>query len=169
MAQRASRQSSYSGSMRASLRLMAIAVLAWTVGGCAVSGHLGSLFGGTGGEGVAASAGETATGSIAATPASVRAIAADPPESDLAYARAAIVEVLARGKRDMSAPWENPQSGARGTVTPIATAYAQDGETCHGFLASYVRASSETWLQGEACQVQKGKWQVKSLKPWKRS
>jgi surface antigen len=82
----------------------------------------------------------------------------------------AIVEVLTRGGRETSAPWENPESGARGTVTPIATAYALEGAaTCHGFLASYVRDRSETWLQGEACRENKGKWEVRSLRPWKRS
>jgi surface antigen len=65
--------------------------------------------------------------------------------------------------------WENPSSGARGTVTPIASAYNQDGASCLGFLASYVRQSSEACLQGEACRAHKGKWEVKSLRPWKRS
>jgi hypothetical protein len=46
----------------------------------------------------------------------------------------------------------------------------QDGFTCHDFLASYVReGSKEAWLQGEACRVQKGRWEVRSLKPWKTS
>jgi hypothetical protein len=97
--------------------------------------------------------------------------AALPPESDLVYAKLAIAEVLARGGRGLSSPWENPKSGARGTVTPVASAYLQDGATCHDFLASYVRGGSEAWMQGEACRVAagKGRWEVKSLRPWKRS
>jgi surface antigen len=112
------------------------------------------------------------TGSIAATPVAAttgQAMAEPPAEADLAIARATVSEVLGRGGKDTSAPWENPVTGARGTVTPIASSYTQDGFTCRDFLASYVRAGSEAWLQGEACRMHQGRWEVRSLKPWKRS
>lgn len=93
-----------------------------------------------------------------------------PPEGDLAFARAAASDVLSRGGKDSSSAWENPQTGARGTVTPIASAYNQDGRTCRDFLASYVREGAESWLQGEACRAGKSsKWEVRKLTPWKRS
>lgn len=92
-----------------------------------------------------------------------------PPAGDLAFATAAAQEVLSRGNGDTSLPWENPQTGARGTVTPIATAYSQDGATCRDFLASYVREGAESWLQGEACRIEQGKWEVKNMRPWKRT
>jgi surface antigen len=94
---------------------------------------------------------------------------AQPSASDLAYARAALSDVLSRGGKDASAPWENPATGARGTVTPIASAYSQDGRVCRDFLASYVKPGTESWLQGEACRVRPGNWEVRTLKPWKRS
>ena len=82
----------------------------------------------------------------------------------------AIVDVLKRGAKEISSPWENPSSGARGTVTPIASAYDKDGVTCRDFLASYVRRQgSETWMQGEACRAKQGAWEVRSLRPWSRS
>jgi surface antigen len=92
-----------------------------------------------------------------------------PPPADLAYARAAANAVLSRGEKDTSMPWENPSTGTRGTVTPIASAYTQDGQTCRDFLASFVSGSSQSWVQGEACKQQQGNWQVRSFKPWKRS
>jgi len=92
-----------------------------------------------------------------------------PPDTDLAYARAAVSAVLSRGEKDTSMPWENPGTGARGTVTPIATAYTVDGQTCRDFLASFVNRGSQAWLQGEACRQQQGEWEVRTLKPWKRS
>ena len=92
-----------------------------------------------------------------------------PPESDLVIAKAAVSEVLSKGGKDTSVPWENPKTGARGTITPIAAAYSQDGLTCHDFLASYVRNGSESWMQGEACRLNKGKWEVRHLKPWQRT
>lgn len=108
------------------------------------------------------------TGSITPPPGAKTAEAM-PPDSDLAFARAAVREVLSRGRKDVSQPWENPATGARGTVTPIASAYTQAGETCHDFLASYVQGSAQSWLQGEACKADAGVWQVRTIKPWKRS
>ena len=45
-------------------------------------------------------------------------------------------------------PWENPSTGARGTITPLAAAYNQDGMTCRDFLASYVRNGAEVLAAG---------------------
>ena len=90
-------------------------------------------------------------------------------EGDLNHARAAATDVLSRGGKDASAPWENPDTGARGTVTPVASVYKQDGLTCRDFLASYIRGESQAWLQGEACRKAAGAWEVKSLKPLKRT
>ena len=92
-----------------------------------------------------------------------------PPEHDLAVARAAVSELLTKGGKDTSMPWENPYTGARGTITPIAQAYNQDGLTCHDFLASYVRDGNEAWMQGEACRIPQGKWEVRTMKPWNRT
>jgi len=98
-----------------------------------------------------------------------RQSAALPPENDLAVARAAVSEALTSAGQNSSMPWENPRTGARGTITPIASAYDQDGITCRDFLASYVRDGSESWLQGEACRAQKGRWEVRTMKPWQKS
>jgi surface antigen len=106
------------------------------------------------------------TGSL--RPAPPRQASTPPAETDLAIARAAASEVLASGGKDTSMPWENPRTGARGTITPIASAYDQDGVTCRDFLASYVRDGSESWLQGEACRARKGRWEVRTLKPWQQ-
>lgn len=129
-------------------------------GGCSLSGQFDSVFGER----------SERTGTIA--PPSGPKEAAQlplPPAADLAYARAAVTAVLSRGEKDTSMPWENPTTGARGTVTPLAAAYTQDGQMCRDFLASFVTGSSQAWLQGEACKQQQGDWEVRTLKPWKRS
>ena len=92
-----------------------------------------------------------------------------PTESDLAFARTAASDVLTKGDKDSSQPWQNPETGARGSVTPLAQAYANsDGRTCRDFLASYVNGRTESWLQGAACQSGHGRWEIHTLKPWKR-
>ena len=104
--------------------------------------------------------GDEATGSIGA---------ARPSETDLAFARNAASDVLTKGDKDASQPWENPSTGARGSVTPLAAAYTSDGRTCRDFLASYVYGRSESWWQGGACKSGHGQWEIHSMKPWKRT
>jgi surface antigen len=166
LARRAFRLLSYNGTAVASLRLAAALTFALGASGCAVTGPMGSMFAKSKDE-PRAEAGDV-TGSIA-KPASA-SMAGLPLETDLVFTRMAVVDVLKRGTNEISAPWENPSSGARGTVTPIASAYDRDGMTCRDFLASYVRRQgAETWMQGEACRAKQGAWEVKSLRPWSRS
>src|SRR5262245_12743657 len=138
--------------------------VALSAGGCSFSYQLGSMFEKAKDQQAAAT--ET-TGTVPES-ASAKQPASD---GDLAYARAAATEVLRRGGKGSSQPWENPETGARGTVTPIATAYNGDGFNCQEFLASYVRAGKggEYWMRGEACRVHKGNWEVRSMKPYKTS
>jgi len=103
------------------------------------------------------------TGSLGAA----RLAAPAPTESDLAYARDAASDVLTKGDKDASQSWENPETGARGSVTPLAQAYsADDGRICRDFLASYVNGATESWLQGAACKSSRGRWEIHTLKPW---
>jgi hypothetical protein len=32
-----------------------------------------------------------------------------------------------------------------------------------------VRNGSESWLQGEACRGQQGRWEVRQMRPWRRT
>jgi len=93
-----------------------------------------------------------------------------PTDGDLAYARDAASDVLTKGDKDSSQPWQNPETGARGSVTPLAQSYtSDDGRTCRDFLASYVNGKTESWLQGAGCQAGHGnRWQIHTLKPWSR-
>ena len=90
-----------------------------------------------------------------------------PTETDLAFARTAASDVLTKGDKDSSQPWENPETGARGSVTPLAQAYSSDdGRTCRDFLASYVNGRAESWLQGAGCKGGQGRWEIHTIKPW---
>jgi surface antigen len=150
-------------------------------GGCSMSYQLssydlGSMFGGSKSDAKSEANTETRsdiTGSI--TPRSgakpdAKTAAKLPPEDDLAYAKAAVSKLLALGGKHTSLPWENPATGARGTITPITSAYnGAGGQTCRDFLASHITGTSEAWLQGAACKHHTGPWQVRSMKPWKSS
>jgi len=138
-------------------------LVAPALGGCAY--QLGSLFGNG-----KAEPDTTASlpAQVADAQASVANAALSPSEADLAYARAMVSEALTRGGKDTSHPWENPHTGARGSITPLTSAYSTNGVTCRDFLASYVKDKSETWLQGEACKYTKG-WEVRTMKPWRKA
>jgi surface antigen len=127
-------------------------LIGMSVGGC-------SLWRGESGFG---RGGDDLTGSVGAR-------RVEPTEADLAFARNAASDVLTRGDKDASQPWENPETGARGSVTPLAQAYSSEGKTCRDFLASYVNGRSESWLQGAACQTRHGQWEIHTLKPWRQS
>jgi hypothetical protein len=136
------------------------AVLAVLLTGCSFSYQLDNLFGKRDEANMA--------GSLRPAP-KLRAAEGAPAGGDLEIARAAVNEVLTKGGNELSVPWENPQTGARGTVTALASAYTQDGLTCRDFLASYVKGTNESWLQGAACRAQHGKWEIRRLRPWKNS
>ncbi len=95
--------------------------------------------------------------------------AAPEAELDLSYARAAAAQALSRGSKDASLPWQNPHSGARGNITPLATSYSEAGMACRDFLASYVHGESQDWLEGAGCRTATGTWEIKRLKPLKSS
>lgn len=148
--------------LRAQAIALAVALGAATTG-CSMSYKLDSFFG------KEEKPEQTASLRPTPAPAPIQTAAANPSDNDLAYAKAAAALVLARPEKDASETWENPGTGARGTVTPIADAYTQDGFTCRDFLASYIRDGAESWLQGDACRIHQGKWTVRKMRPLKRS
>lgn len=135
---------------------MALVLIGIGAGGCSVSRP----------DGFFAKMGNDVTGSVGLPAQPSPAV---PTETDLAFTRNAASDVLARGDKDASQPWENPETGARGSVTPLAQAYSSDGRTCRDFLASYVNGTTESWLQGAACQTGHGQWEIHALKPWRQS
>ena len=88
--------------------------------------------------------------------------------TDVAAASAATSTLFERSAGEASTTWENPLTGAHGTITPLATAYRDNGIECRDFLASYVREKAEAWMQGEACRNIAGRWDVRDMKPWRR-
>ena len=174
VARRAFRRPLYSGTAVASLRLAAVLTLALGVSGCAVSGPLGSMFAKQSKDEARAYASEDVTGSVGIA-SRIAGVGLDRgpafgnrPGVSRAWPSSTCSSAAARRS---ARPGKIRRSGARGTVTPIASAYDKDGGTCRDFLASYVRRQGpETWLQGEACRAKQGaSWEVKSLRPWSRS
>lgn len=162
------RRGGYKGSGRVRLwlrrlrPLIAAGLLGLGCAGCSMSYQLDNLFSKSGGS---EKGDPETTGSI---PKAEQM----PPDADLAYARRAAADVLRGGRKDMSLSWENPATGAYGTVTPLGTDYRSEGLVCRDFLASHVKASKEAWMQGEGCRKsgdRSAAWDIRSLKLWRRS
>ena len=94
------------------------------------------------------------TGSIRATPASLHVPDGVAPKGitagDWTQAKLALDQALAARSQDVSVPWDNPETGARGTATPVGSARAG---CCRDFMISLVDGkSADRWIQGEACK-----------------
>ena len=75
-------------------------------------------------------------------------------DADMALARNAASDILSRGGKDASQPWENPETGARGSVTPLATTYASEGRVCRDFVSLEVAAPANPRARhGHACHL----------------
>ena len=149
---------------------VAAGLIAMLLGGCSM--QLSSLLpGGVSDTGptVIRTADTDTTGSIPLQMASAREIPMGMSAIDWPHAQAALKEALARTDDGPSVPWSNPASGARGTVTPIASAFTSEGLPCRNFIASHVKDGVETWSEGLACRVSANTWEVKSVKPLKKS
>ena len=134
---------------------LALAGLAAPLGGCAISTQLGPIFG--------ASDDTVATGSI--TPRD-RRFSTTMTDEDWSRAKLALGTALASEAPGAPAPWDNPASGLKGTVSPVASAYAADDRTCHAFVASLSDQASTHWYQGRACKTAETGWAIVETADW---
>jgi surface antigen len=150
--------------------LLLAAALGAGSGGCSMSMQLDSLFADKDDTQLAdkGDAGDI-TGSIPLRPSRVNMSSGNMSQTDWTFATVALREALAKGDEGASIPWHNPASGSRGTVTPVASAYVQDGSTCRNFLASTVGSGREGWFEGTACRVPRGEWDVRTARPLQKS
>ncbi len=88
---------------------------------------------------------------------------------DWSLAKSALRQALGREEAGASQPWENPTSGARGTITPVAAIYEKGGFACRNFIVSHVHDSKENWYEGTACRIHRGQWDVTASRPLQRS
>lgn len=61
--------------------------------------------------------------------------------------------------------WDNPQSGLKGTFTPVGAAYPREDRICRAFLAEI---GGDDRVQGTGCRDKRGEWAVLEVKPFKR-
>jgi surface antigen len=88
---------------------------------------------------------------------------------DWQRAKVALASALSSDGNGDAVPWDNPDSGAKGSFAAIGEAYTTDTGTCRGFRAAIDRKDADNSLQGTACADKRGEWVVTDVKPWNKS
>jgi surface antigen len=102
------------------------------------------------------------TGSIIADRSPLPALSME----DWTQASAALSLALDPQGAGAAIAWENPASGARGSITPVGAVYEVEGRICRAFLAEIGGKIPARRLQGRGCQGADGQWAVSDLKPF---
>jgi surface antigen len=87
---------------------------------------------------------------------------------DLRRATAALSTALDPQGSGASVNWDNPQTGAKGSFTPVGQAYPLDGKICRAFLADVSANETLEKLQGAACREKTAEWALTDVKPFKK-
>ena len=87
-------------------------------------------------------------------------------KDDWIVADAALASALDPQGVGAAVAWENPLTGARGSMTPIGAVYEADGLICRAFLAEIGGKAPAQRLQGRGCRGADARWAVSDLKPF---
>jgi surface antigen len=83
--------------------------------------------------------------------------------------RAALATALDPQGNGGNVRWDNPDSGARGSFSPVGNAFLIKHDICRIFIASVALKAPEQMFQGSACRNAPGEWLVRDIQPWKKS
>ena len=88
---------------------------------------------------------------------------------DWRRAKAALSTALDPQGNGSLAGWDNPDSGNKGSFTPVGKPYPLEAGICRVFLAEVDRKGDEQAMQGTACSDKRGEWTIAEAKPWKKT
>lgn len=125
-----------------------------TVTGAAAGAWVGSNIGGGAGRTVA-----IATGTLLGA-ALGRSVGESLDRADLNYYHRASQTALERGQPGQSFPWQNPQSGVSGSVTPSGYFQNQSGNYCREYTQSINIGGRMQEGHGVACRQPDGTWRI---------
>jgi surface antigen len=87
---------------------------------------------------------------------------------DIRRANAALSTALDPQGSGASVRWDNPQTGSRGSFTPVGQAHPVEGKICRAFLADVSTNDDVEKLQGAACREKTAEWMLTEVKPYKK-
>jgi len=65
--------------------------------------------------------------------------------------------------------WDNPDSGNKGSFTPVGEPFPTEAGICRVFLAEVDRKADEHAVRGTACSDKGSEWTIAEAKPWKKT
>ena len=150
--------------------LLGVVMAAMLVAGCAQSGSEKQTIGTLGGAALGGLAGSQiggGTGKLAATAAGTllggflgSSIGQSLDKADKAYASQTTQSALENGQSGVAQSWNNPDTNARGTVTPQAAYQNASGTYCRPFTQTIFVDGEQQSLEGTACRQPDGSWKI---------
>ena len=110
--------------------------------------------------------GEVTTGSLARK--AVSPLSPDLGQEDWRRAKGALAVALDPQGNGSAVNWDNPESGLKGTFTPVAQPFVKDDEICRAFLATLTQSDRTATLQGTGCRVAADEWDIRDIKPFRK-
>ena len=123
-----------------------------TLVGAVAGGLIGSQFGGTTGDRVAAGIAGAAIGGLIGN-----RIGAGMDDEDKQRAYAAQMQALEGGRSGAAVQWKNPDSGRYGSVVP-GPAYQANGQQCRQYTHTIYIDGRPQVARGTACRNPDGSW-----------
>lgn len=125
-----------------------------TLGGAVIGGVLGSKVGKGTGRGIAIGAGTLLGAALG------NQIGASLDKADMMYQNQAANRALETSPTGQSLPWQNPQSGNSGTITPSNYYQQADGTYCREYSQSINVGGRIENGYGRACRQPDGTWRI---------
>ena len=134
------------------MRLLALGLVALGGGACSMNLPIASL------------ADEPSTTSSVARRV-VSPLSPDLGVEDWRRARAALGVALDPQGSGAQVSWDNPDTGLKGTFTPVGQPFVKSDEICRAFRATVAGQKTSSALQGTACRPSGGEWDIDEAKP----
>ena len=125
-----------------------------TIGGAALGAWAGSAIGKGSGNTVAIAIG-TLLGAQLGTE-----VGASLDRADMAYYDQASQQALETAQPGETLPWQNPQTGTRGQITPSNYYQTAQGQYCREYQQNIVVGGVERQGYGTACRQPDGSWKI---------
>lgn len=109
----------------------------------------------------------------AETTGSIGRIATSPLSPDLGQedwrrAKGALAIALDPQGSGAEVKWDNPDTEASGTFTPVGQPFVKADEVCRVFLATLTLPGRSSTLQGTACRPSAEEWRINDVRPWRK-
>lgn len=125
-----------------------------TIGGAALGAWAGSAIGKGSGNVVAIAAGTLLGAALGSE------VGASLDRADMAYYRQASQQALETAQPGETLPWQNPETGTRGQITPSNYYQTAQGQYCREYQQTITVNGKQANGYGTACRQPDGSWKI---------